>query len=76
VKPNKDELQGLLDFAVMLARGAGDITLKYFRKQPETNTKSDGSFVTIADREAESYLRRQIAETFPEDGILGEEEGA
>jgi myo-inositol-1(or 4)-monophosphatase len=75
VKPNKDELQGLLDFAVMLARGAGDITLKYFRKQPETNTKSDGSFVTIADREAESYLRRQIAETFPEDGILGEEEG-
>jgi histidinol phosphatase-like enzyme (inositol monophosphatase family) len=75
VKPNKDELQGLLDFAVMLARGAGDITVKYFRKQPETNTKSDGSFVTIADREAESYLRRQIAETFPEDGILGEEEG-
>src|SRR5215216_6211035 len=75
MKPNKDELQDLLDFAVMLARGAGDITLKYFRKQPETKTKSDGSFVTIADREAESYLQRQIPETFPDDGILGEEEG-
>ena len=72
---SKNELQELLDFAVMLARGAGDITLKYFRKQPETSTKSDGSFVTIADREAESYLRRQIAERFPDDGILGEEEG-
>src|SRR5215467_7088433 len=75
VKPSRNELQELLDFAVMLARGAGDITLKYFRKQPETSTKSDGSFVTIADREAEAYLRRQIAETFPDDGILGEEEG-
>src|SRR5215216_7759989 len=75
MKPNKDELQDLLDFAMMLARGAGDITLKYFRKQPETKTKSDGSFVTIADREAESYLRRRIAERFPDDGILGEEEG-
>ncbi len=75
MKPNKNELRELLDFAVMLARGAGEITLKYFRKQPETSTKSDGSYVTIADREAESYLRRQITERFPEDGILGEEEG-
>ena len=64
-----------LDFAVELARGAGDITLKYFRKRPETTTKSDGSYVTIADREAEAYLRRQIAERYPDDGILGEEEG-
>jgi histidinol phosphatase-like enzyme (inositol monophosphatase family) len=75
VKPDNNELKELLDFAVMLARGAGDITLKYFRKQPETSRKSDGSFVTIADREAESYLRRQIAERFPDDSILGEEEG-
>ena len=73
--PGKNELQELLEFAVMLAGGAGDITLKYFRKQPETSTKSDGSYVTIADREAETYLRRQIAERFPDDGILGEEEG-
>jgi histidinol-phosphatase len=71
----KNELNELLDFAVDLGRGAGEITLKYFRKQPQTSTKSDGSFITIADREAESYLRRRIAEAFPEDGILGEEEG-
>jgi histidinol-phosphatase len=64
-----------LDFAVELARGAGDITLKYFRKRPETTTKTDGSYVTIADREAEAYIRRRIAERYPEDGIVGEEEG-
>jgi histidinol phosphatase-like enzyme (inositol monophosphatase family) len=70
-----NETEQLLEFAVQLARGAGDITLKYFRKRPETTTKTDGSYDTIADREAESYMRRQIAERFPDDGILGEEEG-
>ena len=73
--PTKPELNELLEFAVALARGAGDITLEYFRKQPETSRKADGSFVTIADHEAEAYLRRQIAERFPEDGVLGEEAG-
>lgn len=71
----KNESEQLLQFAVQLARGAGDITLKYFRKRPETTTKTDGSYVTIADREAEAYVRRQIAERLPDDGILGEEEG-
>jgi histidinol phosphatase-like enzyme (inositol monophosphatase family) len=71
----KNEPQQQLEFAVELARGAGEITLKYFRRKPETATKSDGSYVTIADREAEAYIRRQIAERFPDDGILGEEEG-
>ena len=69
------ELKELLEFAVEIAQGAGEITLRYFRKQPETRRKSDGSFVTIADRQAESYLRRRIRERFPDDGILGEEEG-
>ena len=71
----KTELNELLELAVEIARGAGEITLQYFRKQPETSRKSDGSFVTIADRQAESYLRQRIGERFPDDGILGEEEG-
>ena len=70
-----NEHKELLEFAVELARGAGDITLRYYRKKPETSTKSDGSYVTIADRQAESYLRKQIAERFPDDGVVGEEEG-
>ncbi len=72
---DKTELRELLDFAVDLARGAGEITLKYFRRAPETFTKSDGSFVTVADREAEAYLRRTITGRYPDDSILGEEEG-
>ena len=75
MRVSEGELKELLEFSVVLARGAGDITLNYFRKQPETSTKSDGSYVTIADREAEAYLRGQINERFPEDGIVGEEEG-
>jgi histidinol-phosphatase len=71
----KNEMEELLSFAVELARGAGDLTLKYFRKTPETTTKTDGSYVTVADREAEAYMRREIAARFPDDGILGEEEG-
>ena len=75
MRASESELKELLEFSVGLARGAGDITLNYFRKQPETSTKSDGSYVTIADREAEAYLRKQINERFPDDGIVGEEEG-
>ena len=70
----KNELNELLQFAVELGRGAGEITLEYFRKDPETETKSDGSYVTIADRHAESYLREEIGKRYPDDGVVGEEE--
>src|SRR4030095_7123880 len=69
------ELHELLNFAVDISNEAGEITLKYFQRTPEKYIKSDGSFVTVADREAESYLRAQISTRFPEDAILGEEEG-
>src|SRR5687768_7098091 len=68
-------LSDLMQFAVEIAQGAGEITLKYYQRRPETETKDDGSLVTIADREAEEYLRREIARGFPEDTILGEEDG-
>lgn len=69
-----DELRSLLDFAVTIAREAGEITLKYFRSAYAIETKSDGSVVTVADREAEAHLRRRIAAAFPDDAILGEED--
>ena len=75
MKPGKDELRELLEFATELGKDAGDITLQYYRRTPETDTKADGSYVTIADRQAEAYLRRQIGERFPDDAVLGEEEG-
>jgi len=70
-----NELSQLLEFAMGLARGAGGITLQYFRKQPETSTKADGSYVTIADQLAEDFLRERIRKEFPDDGVLGEERG-
>jgi histidinol phosphatase-like enzyme (inositol monophosphatase family) len=72
---DQSELEELRDFAVRLAREAGEITLKYFRQSPLTEKKADGSFVTVADREAESFRRRAISSRFPNDGILGEEAG-
>jgi histidinol phosphatase-like enzyme (inositol monophosphatase family) len=73
---DKTELEELLDFAVGLARGAGDITLSHFRRLSTVDRKADGSFVTQADREAERFIRSRIDEKFPHDSILGEEEEA
>lgn len=74
---NKDanELQKLLDFSVELARKAGDITLRYFRREVGTYRKANDTFVTEADFETERFLRREIEAAFPEDAIVGEEEG-
>ena len=68
-------LREILDFAVGAAREAGEITLRYFRKSFETRLKGKDDFVTQADVEAEEFLRRRIAERFPEDAIIGEEGG-
>jgi histidinol-phosphatase len=72
---DKKELQQLLDFAVEIAREAGDITLRHFRGSFVAERKADNSFVTVADREAEAHLRTRIQTAFPEDSILGEEAG-
>jgi histidinol phosphatase-like enzyme (inositol monophosphatase family) len=68
-------LNKLLDFSVALAREAGAITLRYYQRSFVAERKADRSFVTVADREAETYLRARITEAFPDDSILGEEEG-
>jgi histidinol-phosphatase len=62
----------LLAWAEQTVRGAGAITLEHFGSV-EVERKEDGSEVTAADREAEVYLRDAIAESFPDDAILGEE---
>jgi len=74
MNPDKAELEDLLEFAVEVARGAGDITLRHFRQTFITDRKADGSFVTQADREAERFIRSRIEERFPQDSVLGEEE--
>jgi histidinol phosphatase-like enzyme (inositol monophosphatase family) len=73
--PDSAELKALMDFAVGLARHAGEITNRYFKGSFVAERKADNSFVTAADREAENYLRTEIEKAFPADAILGEEEG-
>ena len=65
----------LLDIASGFAEEAGRITLKYFQGRFDVDTKPDASFVTVADREAEAFIRGAIESRFPEDGIIGEEFG-
>lgn len=73
--PTVDE--SLYEFAVDLARRAGDTTLRWFQTRDyDVDRKDDGTPVTIADRTAERFIRDALAESFPDDGILGEEEGA
>jgi histidinol-phosphatase len=67
----------LLDEAVTLARAAGELTLRWFRSTDlVVDHKGDGTPVTEADRAAERFLRDEITRRYPDDTILGEEEGA
>ncbi len=70
-----ESLSDLLEFAVDLAEKAGEITLRYFQGRFAVETKADASPVTVADREAETYIRQAIESRFPSDGIVGEEFG-
>jgi histidinol-phosphatase len=71
-----DPLASRRDAAVEMALAAGDVTLGYFRRGNfAVERKLDQSPVTVADREAEQYLRREIARRFPDDAIVGEEFG-
>ena len=51
------------------------IIAEWFRQNPKTETKSDSSPVTIADRSVETALRAAITQRFPADTISGEEFG-
>ena len=70
------ELEARLALARKIARRAAEGTLAFFGRQDlEVEQKEDLSPVTVADREAEQLLRREIEASFPNDGIEGEEFG-
>jgi histidinol-phosphatase len=70
------EIAERLQFALEIARAAGEVTLKYFRRDGlQVDRKADTSPVTIADRSAEELMRIRINMRFSSDGIIGEEHG-
>lgn len=75
------EAESRYQFAVRAAQEAGAVALRFF---PDTASdefarqvehKPDDSPVTVADREAEAYLRKTLLGKYPSDGFLGEETG-
>ncbi len=64
-----------IEVARTAARRAGQLALQYQSHGVIPETKPDLSPVTIADRESERLISSLLAETFPEDGLLGEEGG-
>jgi histidinol phosphatase-like enzyme (inositol monophosphatase family) len=69
------QLAEYLEFARKVTREAGQVTLKYYRRELAIEEKADLSPVTIADRETEQFIRAAIRARYPEHGILGEEFG-
>jgi myo-inositol-1(or 4)-monophosphatase len=67
-----------LALAREVAREAGALALGYFERLSTlaVEFKHGGQdVVSIADREVEVLIRARIAEAFPDDGVLGEEDG-
>lgn len=72
---SQQELANLLNFGREVCHEAGRLTLGYFHRRLEIINKADGSPVTVADREAETLIRRAIEQRYPHHGINGEEFG-
>jgi len=69
------EWRNRYETAVEAARKAGRLALRYFDTNVSVEWKQDHSPVTVADREAEAFLRTTLLQQFPTDGYLGEESG-
>ena len=71
-------MREFVEFAVHLADLAAEQILPRFRVPVGLENKSKGGGfdpVTVADREAEAAIRREIRRAYPDHGILGEEHG-
>ncbi len=63
-----------LHTAQRIAREAGSVMRRYFDGDQQRQTKADGTPVTIADTTINSLVIQRLHETFPDDGVIGEEE--
>ena len=64
-----------LEFAEHLADVARDVTMAAFGPRLAVDHKSDQSPVTALDGAAERAIREAVRATFPDDAVLGEEQG-
>lgn len=64
-----------LEVALETAAEGGALAMKHFGRDLDPQRKSDGSWVTEADKAVETLVRERLASAFPDHNILGEEEG-
>ena len=65
-----------LDFAIDLARAAGEVLRHYIAGEKQVELKGRANLVTVADKESEALIIRRIRERYPDHAILAEESGA
>jgi histidinol-phosphatase len=70
-----EKLSEELVFALDICEKAARLAMQHFQAGVSFVDKPDGSPVTVADKECERLIRTAIAEKFPGDAMLGEEEG-
>lgn len=66
-----------MQVAIAAVHEAGAQSLDYFRARERLTIERKGlqDLVSEADREVEVTLRRRLRDAFPDDGVLGEEQG-
>jgi myo-inositol-1(or 4)-monophosphatase len=75
---SSSHLDTRVEFAADLAREAGALALRYFKRELDYSAESKGDlqdWVSVADRSVEALCRMRLAEAFPGDAMLGEEAG-
>lgn len=68
-------MSALLEAVEEVTRQTGAVAARLFRTSLAVEHKEDGSLVSTADREAETFARTWIGDRFPDDAICGEEFG-
>ena len=72
-----DSLAERAEFAGRLARAAGALANRYFKRELAfvVETKSRQDYVSAADRAVEAFIRAELTRAYPYDAMLGEETG-
>ncbi|XP_068722296.1 inositol monophosphatase 1-like isoform X2 [Montipora capricornis] len=74
VRVDDQEIQQFFDFAVNLARKAGEVVKEAFYKEKTIDTKSCGTdLVTETDQQVENLIIGHLKEKFPSHSFIGEE---
>lgn len=73
----EDDLNRRMQVAIQALRDGGRVALDYFHRRDELKVEAKGvqDLVSQADREVETLIRERIAQSFPDDMVLGEEHG-